>query len=32
MHDFFVALVFAAMLMAPCLIALRTKLDDIDSK
>jgi len=32
MHDFFVALIFVALIMAPCLVAFKTKLDDVDSK
>ena len=30
MHDLILALVFAAMLIAPCVLALTAKLDDID--
>ena len=32
MHDFFVALIFVALIMAPCLVAFKTKLNDVDSK
>jgi len=31
MHDFLVALVFMAMLMTPCVMALTTRLDDAGS-
>jgi hypothetical protein len=32
MHDFVVGLVFVAMVMTPCVVALTTKLEDVDSK
>jgi len=32
MHDFFVALIFVALIMAPCLVAFKTKRNDVDSK
>jgi hypothetical protein len=32
MHDFLAGLVFVAMVMAPCVLALTVKLHDVDSK
>jgi hypothetical protein len=32
MHDFLVGLLFVAMVMVPCVVALTTPLDDGDSK
>ena len=32
MHSFIVAVVFVGMVMAPCVVALRTKLDDAGSE
>jgi hypothetical protein len=32
MHDFFVGLVFVAIVMIPCVVALMTRLDDGSSK
>jgi hypothetical protein len=32
MHDFLVAVIFVALIMAPCVMAFKTKLDDVDSK
>jgi hypothetical protein len=32
MHDFLVGLLFLAMVMTPCVVALTTPLDDRDSK
>lgn len=32
MHDFVVGLVFVVMVMAPCVVALTVKLEDVDSK
>jgi hypothetical protein len=32
MHDFLVGIVFVAMVMAPCVVALTTRWDDLDSK
>jgi hypothetical protein len=32
MHDFIVALVFLAMVMGPCVVAMTTRLDDAEPK
>ena len=32
MHEFFVGLVFIAIVMAPCVVALTTRLDDAEIK
>lgn len=32
MHDFLVGLLFLAMVMTPCVVALTTRLDDDDAK
>jgi hypothetical protein len=32
MHEFVIALVFVVLIMAPCVVALTTRLEDVDSK
>jgi len=30
MHDFFVALIFVVLIMAPCVVAFKSRPDDVD--